>query len=154
CKIWPLPCGRFRTTVEAMLRRALVLCLCGACGSSNPPNTGRPPEKMKPDNTVGGFVLDVPKVTLLPGDEKLLCFVQPLVLMGPSHVVGGGQLMTTPGLHHGNITTRPITGTGTCDNNGSEIQDVIAGGTVLFGSSTQITGSEWLSFPRGMGFKI
>ena len=33
----------------------------------------------------------------------------------------------------------------------SEANDVLDGGAVLFGSSTQISGEEWQSFPDGTG---
>jgi len=68
-------------------------------------------------------------------------------------------LRTEPGLHHGNITTRPSTGEGirACspeDAQNDSGTDVLAGGMVLFGSSTQITGDEWYRFPDGDGYRV
>src|SRR6185436_20424519 len=114
----------------------------------------------QPKNTVGGFKITVPPITLMSGEEQEPCFIFPLDLTGPSHTVAGGKLTVGKGMHHGNITTRPSTGTGIrpCPPDDSPIagegEDILKGGAVLFGSSTQITGTEWQSFPDGMGYKI
>jgi hypothetical protein len=121
---------------------------------------GVAPPKRPPARVAGGFSIEIPKVTLLPGEEKSPCFIFPIELEGPSHFVGGGSLLTGPGTHHGNITTRPKTGEGIrpCPEDedvlGNEAGDVVKGGTVLFASSTQIEGEEWLTFPEGMAFRI
>jgi hypothetical protein len=117
-----------------------------------------------PAYQVGGFDIQVPEMTLQPGEESYPCFIAPLSLMGPSHVVGGGSLTTDPGLHHGNITARPIApedagkGFRECPPEQGQIAgeaiDVSKGGSVLFGSSTQVVGTEWRTFPDGMGFPI
>ena len=138
-----------------------LLALAAGCGGAGAGFTqGRPPARRPPDDAVGGFMIQLPAVTLMPGEEELPCYIFPLALQGPSHVVAGATLNATPGLHHGNITTRPKTGEGfrMCDantaSNGAEALDIINGGAVLFGSSTQITGQEWQSFPPGMGYRI
>jgi hypothetical protein len=68
------------------------------------------------------------------------------------------------GLHLGNVTTRPrrpdsIDSVRECPKEksnalGGEGTDVLDGGTVLFGSTTQISGEEWQSFPPGMAFRV
>ena len=125
------------------------------------PNVGHPPVAEPPANVVGGFGISLPPTTMAPGEESFPCWVFPLELDGPSHIVGGGKLVASPGLHHGNVTTRPVTGQGLrpCEEGesaelGGEASDILAGGAVLFGSSTQIVGEEWQSFPEGMGFPI
>ena len=123
---------------------------------------GQSPRAEPPANVVGGFSIQLPERTLAPGEERFPCFVFPLQVNGPSLIVGGGKLTTTKGMHHGNITSRPITdgeGIRPCpDDNagafGGEAADILAGGAVLFGSSTQIEGEEWQSFPDGMGYPI
>jgi len=146
-----------------------VGCALAACGSHanlDPAPTfskGTTPRAEPPANVVGGFTIELPQITLMPGDEQTPCFVFPLVVSGTSSMVGGGKLTTVAGLHHGNINTRPKTGEGfrPCparDNGDSALGgvglDIAAGGAVLFGSSTQITGTEWQSFPDGMAFRI
>lgn len=145
------------------LLSALATVLLVACAST--PATkdvpqGHAPLKEPPPHAVGSFAIDVPPTTLQPGDELTPCFIFPLVITGPSHLVGGGKLSVGRGMHHGNITTRPKTGEGArpCpagdDEFGAEAQDVLNGGAVLFGSSTQVSGDEWQSFPEGMGFRV
>jgi hypothetical protein len=141
------------------VKRSLALFLVVA-GCRGVP-TGALPPQAPPPNAVGGFSIELPPVTLQPGDELLPCFILPLVLDGPSHVVGGARLTTGgPGMHHGNVVTRRATGTGvrSCDGeSSSEAQqaiDVLNGGAVLFGSTTQLDGTEWQSFPAGMGYRI
>ncbi|MFO0761168.1 MAG: hypothetical protein U0359_32115 [Byssovorax sp.] len=121
---------------------------------------GKPPRRSPPKDPVGGFSIEVPKVHLKPGGEISPCYVFPLEVTGPSRLVGGGSLTVGPGMHHGNITTRPKTGEGIrpCppDDSGlaGEAIDIVKGGAVLFGSSTQLTGTEWQSFPEGMAYRI
>lgn len=109
---------------------------------------------------VGGFKADVPEQTLQPGEETYPCFIIPLAREGASRVVGGGKITVGPGMHHGNIVARPKTGEGVREcppDEGAiagEAIDVLNGGSVLFGSSTQIVGTEWRTFPDGMGFPI
>lgn len=132
-------------------------------------SVGRPPAQQEPAYVVGGFSIDlgdpsIPPVVVQPGGESFPCLVFPLNLQGPSHIVGGGMLTPSLGLHHGNITTRPSDGTNTIHpcpgvdwtaaSSGSEASDVLAGGAVLFGSTTQIQTNEWESFPTGMGYRI
>jgi len=114
-----------------------------------------------PSNIVGGFKIEVPPTTLAPGEEKTPCWIFPLEITGPSHIVVGGSVTVGPGMHHGNITTRKKTGEGIRECNkaedsgiGGEAGDIISGGAVLFGSSTQLTGTEWQSFPDGMGYRV
>jgi hypothetical protein len=139
---------------------------------------GHAPLQEGPANPVGGFSIDlgdpsIPNIvaaspgdpiTVAPGAELFPCVVFPLVLQGTSHIVAAGKLTTSPGLHHGNITTRPSDGTAgihacpstswTTDVIGAEAFDILQGGMVLFGSTTQIKTTEWESFPAGMGFAI
>ncbi len=117
----------------------------------------QPPPKEPPPHTIGSFRADVPEMTLDPGEERTPCYVFPLEVQGPSRIVGGAVLHAQPGLHHGNVTSRPTTGTGIrqCDpGDGDSGTDVLAGGAVLFGSSTQIQGDEWYSFPEGYGYRV
>jgi hypothetical protein len=139
---------------------------------------GHAPLQQGPASPVGGFSIDlgdpsIPNqvgasptdpIQVAPGAELFPCVVFPLVLQGTSHIVAAGKLTASPGLHHGNITTRPSDGTAaihacpntswTTDLIGSEAFDVLQGGQVLFGSTTQIRTTEWESFPPGMGFAI
>lgn len=145
-----------------------ALCLSG-CGSSDAergqptgPNLGSTPEQGPPPNAVGGFSITIPKETLAPGDETLPCWLFPLELEGPSRFVAAASLSVGDGLHHGNITTRKKTGEGVrpCpkDDNpgivGGEAGDIIDGGAVLFGSSTQLVGTEWHRFPEGKAYRV
>jgi hypothetical protein len=78
--------------------------------------------------------------------------------MGPSRVVAAASVTTGPGLHHGNITTRRKTGEGfrKCEKEpGDHVAfDILGGGAVLFASSTQVAGTEWQTFPEGMGYRV
>jgi hypothetical protein len=147
----------------------LLLASFGCGEAEEPPlapapvvvDKGHPPKASPPAHVVGGFAIDLPEATLAPGEETFPCWLFPLEIDGPSRIVGGGVLHTGPGMHHGNITTRPSTGTGIrpCGPDesgaiGGEAADILAGGAVLFGSSTQIEGDEWQSFPDGMGFPV
>src|SRR5215472_18793458 len=105
-----------------MVRRALLfaraLIAAAACGSSSSSSTGpgltqgAKPQQGPPANVVGGFSIQLPSYTLKPGEETLPCWIFPLDVQGPSLMVGGAQLVTQAGMHHGNVTTRPATGTG------------------------------------------
>lgn len=147
----------------------LMLMGCSSEQSSEPPspdepdepNLGQSPKAGPPANVVGGFSIQLPETVLEPGEERFPCWIFPLEVTGPSLIVGGGKMIATKGMHHGNITTRPATGAGIrpCEDGqngefGGEAQDILAGGSVLFGSSTQFVGEEWQSFPDGMGFPI
>lgn len=138
----------------------MLLGFLAACGeNADPPVTpvGMPPPGEPPAHTVGGFTIAVPPEQLAPGAETYPCWVFPLDVTGPSRIVGGAVLRTAPGLHHGNITSRPKTGEGIrhCEAGaGNEGTDVINGGMVLFGSSTQKSGEEWYRFPDGEGYRI
>lgn len=141
---------------------ALLLAGCGQGVEAAGPAFSAParPAKEPPAHTVGGFGIELPPITLAPGEEKNPCYIFPLEIDGPSHFVGGGSLHASPGMHHGNITTRPKTGEGIrpCPSDeglfGGEAADVVQGGSVLFGSSTQIEVDEWQTFPEGMAFRI
>src|SRR5579864_6872140 len=119
-------------------RILLLFTLAVGCGGSSGFTKGHPPARQPPANAVGGFSIQLPTTTMMPGDEILPCYIFPLDLQGPSHVVGGATLNATPGLHHGNITTRPKTGDGIrpCSAadamGGSEALDILNGGAVLF----------------------
>ncbi len=153
--------SQLRTLALFILSAVLV-----ACSPPEPPPSdelpglppGRPPAAAPPANSVGGFEIEVPALTLQPGEEKEVCFALPLVLVGPSRMVSAGVVTTGPGLHHGNITTRTKTGEGVRPCSPGSAADlaleIAAGGSVLFASSTQIQGSEWQSFPAGYAFRV
>lgn len=150
------------------LRRGCAALLCAGFGCAElPPRTDdtvyvQPGKSHQgpPDFAVGGFRVEVPAQRVLPGEEAFPCLIAPLVLEGPSRVVGGASITVSPGLHHGNITARKKTGDGIrpCPDDGQDISgeatDVLTGGTVLFGSTTQVVGTEWRTFPSGMGFPV
>ncbi len=149
---------------------ALLGCGCSSKSAVGTPTTpGVAPAQEAPANSVGGFVIDLGDPSLMPvvmkpGAELFPCVVFPLNLMGTSHIVAGGMLTTSPGLHHGNITTRPTDGMPgihpcpgvdwTQSTIGEEATDILAGGSVLFASTTQVQVNEWQSFPPGMGYEI
>ncbi len=131
----------------------------GAGGGTSPP-VGSKPKQGPPAFVVGGFSVELDPIVVPPGEERFPCIIAPLVLNGPSRVVGGGVVTVGKGMHHGNIVSRPKTGEGVrpCPDDGGlvggEATDILAGGSVLFGSSTQFEGTEWRTFPEGMGFPI
>jgi hypothetical protein len=132
----------------------------GAGGAGGDTPVATPSRQGPPANVVGGFEAEMPQMTLGPGEEAYPCMIVPLDLSGPSHVVGGGYVETGQGMHHGNITGRKSTGQGVrpCPADqgalGGEADDILSGGSVLFGSTTQFVGTEWRTFPDGMGFPI
>jgi hypothetical protein len=141
-----------------------------APGDSGPSvSQGSLPVQQAPANAVGGFSIDlgdpaIMPIVMKPGAELFPCIVFPLEVTGTSRIVAGGVLTPSAGLHHGNITTRPtdgIAGIHPCPNTswtvdaiGEEATDILAGGQVLFASTTQIQVPEWESFPAGMGYEI
>lgn len=120
--------------------------------------SGRLPVPKAPDNAVGGFAIELPAVTLQPGEEQEPCYVFPLTINGPSRLVTAAVLTTQSGMHHGNITSRAKSGEGlrTCSGGslGEVTSEIFNGGTVLFASSTQVHGTEWQSFPEGMAIRV
>ena len=145
--------------VRSLALLGLVAAAAG-CGGAAGFAPGHPPARKPPDNAVGGFAIQLPDVVLMPGQEVQPCYIFPMDVSGPSRLVGGATLNATPGMHHGNVTSRPKTGEGVREcpaadaAGGSEALDILNGGAVLFGSSTQIVGQEWQSFPTGMGYRI
>jgi hypothetical protein len=135
---------------------SLIACACGGSESRLPEGTTPPREQ--PPHTVGELSIELPAMTLEPGDERLPCYIFPIEVQGASRVVGGAVLETQQGMHHGNITSRPATGEGVREcppgDEGNEGLDILAGGGVMFASSTQVEGEEWYSFPEGMGYRI
>ena len=129
----------------------------GAGGST----MGVRPEQGPPPNAAEAFSVQLPEFTLGPGQEIEPCWIAPLDIT-ESVFVAAASLTTTPGMHHGNVTSRPKTGEGLreCgpeDNAGvlgSEAGDIIKGGAVLFASSTQVEGTEWHRFPDGMAYRV
>lgn len=151
------------TSLEKAALAFAVIALTGCGEEGGSPvifTNGATPPKEPPAHVAGGFSIEIPPLTLLPGEEQSPCYIFPIELEGPSHFVGGGSLSPSPGMHHGNITTRPKTGEGIrpCPDEegilGGEAGDIVKGGTVLFASSTQVEGEEWLTFPEGMAFRI
>jgi hypothetical protein len=158
----------------APLRRVaafvVVVAPLAGCGGETAPEESpkelafpeaKAPRQSPPAHVVGGFSMAPPPVVLQPGEELTPCYIAPLELMGPSRVVGGGTLTVGAGMHHGNITARAKTGEGLreCpDGEGGAVQgeaaDILEGGAVLFGSSTQIQGTEWQSLPDGLGYPV
>jgi len=142
---------------RALTMIALLAAACGDEPSPPTPPVATTPLGEPPANAVGGFTVTIPPMELAPGDERHPCWIFPLERTGPSVIVGGAVLRTTPGMHHGNITTRPKTGDGVrpCPSgSGNEGTDIINGGMVLFASSTQISGEEWYRFPDGHGYRV
>jgi hypothetical protein len=147
---------------QRLISTCVLLSLLAGCGSEEPlseDTRGKRPPTGAPENTVGGFSIELPEETLQPGEEITPCYVFPLELAGPSRFVNAAVLSTEPGLHHGNITTRPKSGDGVrpCDEqtlDSNEGLDIASGGSVLFGSSTQLTGEEWRRFPSDMAYRI
>lgn len=142
---------------------ALSLAACGGAEEPAGPSfsQGKSPSREPPSHVVGGFSITIPSYELAPGEELSPCYIFPLEVEGPSRLVGGGVLRAVPGMHHGNITTRRATGEGIrpCPEGsdsaiGGEAGDILDGGAVLFGSSTQISGEEWQSFPEGVAFRV
>jgi hypothetical protein len=162
-----LPHATFRAALLSIVGIGLWGCDSGASsdgsggggGGATVP-VGAKPEQGPPAFVVGSFSVELPAITLAPGEEAFPCFIAPLVIDGPSRVVGGGSVTVGKGMHHGNITSRPKTGEGfrECPKEGSlldgEAGDILAGGSVLFGSTTQVEGTEWRRFPDGMGFPV
>lgn len=156
--------------VRRLFLLAWALVAAAACGPSSSSSSstspgftqGAKPQQGPPADVVGGFSIQLPSTILQPGEETLPCWIFPLDVTGPSLMVGGGQVITQPGMHHGNVTTRPATGSGVrpCPANdpssqfGGEALDILNGGAVLFGSSTQHVGTEWESFPPGMAYPV
>lgn len=145
----------------AVAALAIGAAACGSSSEESDPTTpapnGRLPDQAPPPNTVGGFSVKMPTVTLAPGEERLPCWVFPLEVEGPSRFVGAASVTTSDGMHHGNITTRPKTGEGMreCEpGGGDEATDVLDGGAVLFGSSTQLVGTEWHRFNEGQAYRV
>ena len=82
----------------------------GACipADSDAVAPAHPPLQAPPPSSVGGFSIDlgdpsIKDTEVAPGAELFPCVVFPLDITGPSNLVGGGMLTTSPGLHHGNI---------------------------------------------------
>lgn len=143
---------------------SLSVVLALGCGAPQEPEgepqipTGRPPAPRPPEGSVGGFAIELPPLTLRPGEEREPCYIFPLSISGPSRVVAAASLTTGPGLHHGNVTTRKKSGEGVrpCpDIPGDHVAfDILEGGAVLFASSTQVQGTEWQSFFPGQGYRL
>jgi hypothetical protein len=164
---------RPRRSTPGLALVAVLTAAPAACGGTEAPggapkpaiSKGAAPAQGRPANVVGTFAVKLPAVTLQPGQELEPCYIFPLALAGPSHIVGGAKVVTARGMHHGDLTTRKQTTEGTdtgkgyreCPPGDSFVGlglDVASGGAVLFGSTTQIQGEEWWSFPQGMGYRI
>jgi len=108
-----------------------------------------------------GFRIVAPPTTLAPGEERSFCLAWPIPDV-PRNIVHAGRLYTTPGLHHSNVTAKPIDSElgpnpyPDCLPGASDPFSNIADGVpdVLFANSTQVVGEETLSFPEGMGYVL
>lgn len=140
-----------------MRSRLIIIVFATACAGEQSAPVGMPPLGEPPANVVGGFSITIPEMQLQAGEEIEPCWIFPLEVAGPSRITGGAVLRTPPGMHHGNITTRPKTGEGlrSCPPGDTDSGlDIINGGMVLFASSTQVTGEEWYRFPDGHGYRV
>lgn len=137
------------------LMMAMTMGCGGEPGLPTLPEAQRP-EQAAPADAVGGFAVQMPALTLKPGQEREPCYIFPLQVDGPSRLVYAASVTVGAGLHHGNITTRPSTGEGVrpCPTVDHVAIDILSGGAVLFGSSTQVVGTEWQRFPKGMAYRI
>ncbi|MGE0321191.1 MAG: hypothetical protein AB7K71_10125 [Polyangiaceae bacterium] len=156
---------------------ACVMALaCAGCGehptpASDPANSGgaggaagsggSAGRELPPPGASLAFSIELPEVTLEPGDEVSPCYIFPLDLPADHVFINAARVITSEGMHHGNVTTRKATGTGIreCGPDeggiaGGEATDVLSGGAVLFGSSTQLVGEEWHAFPQGMAYRV
>ncbi|MBN4050127.1 hypothetical protein JYT28_00065 [Desulfobulbus sp. AH-315-M07] len=148
--------------MDAKLGGSLVvaLLLLTACGGDTPAPQVEAPQVDPSDVAVGSFSAQIPDYTLSPGEEAEPCWIFPLEITGPSRIVGGAKLITSSGLHHGNLTTRPKTGEGIREcgpddiDGGGSGNDIAAGGSFIFASSTQVAGEERYDFPAGHGYRV
>jgi hypothetical protein len=92
---------------------AVISCGGGSSAGGDGEDTsvvvGHPPRQAPPAFAVGGSSIELPATTIAPGEELQPCFIFPLALTGPSHMVGGGKLTVGKGMHHGNIVSRKST---------------------------------------------
>jgi hypothetical protein len=115
-----------------------------------------------PDPPKRGFRLIAAPRTVQPGEEIETCVSWPFPADLASNIVYAGRIYTTPGLHHSNVVTKPVDPAagpqpypschpGAYDPFG-DLPQVIP--DVLFANSTQVTGEETVTFPKGVGFKV
>ena len=108
-----------------------------------------------------GFRLIAPPRTMAPGEEVELCVSWPMPDV-TNNVMYAGRLYTTPGLHHSNVLSKPISvelGENPypdCHPGASDPFEGIAQAIpdVLFANSTQVVGTETLAFPAGVGLVL
>jgi hypothetical protein len=122
---------------------------------------GKLTELKLPDPPKSGFRIIAPPRTLKPGEEDEFCLSWPFPEVHDKYVYAG-RLYTTPGLHHSNLISKPISSMygpnpyPSCNPGASDPFADIGKGIpdVLFANTTQIVGIETLAFPPGMAFPI
>src|SRR5262245_8834483 len=76
---------------------ASAACALSGCAEETGVNPAfaeaTPPPQEIPRHTVGGFSVEMPAITLMPGEERTPCYLLPLEIEGPSRFVGGGRLL-------------------------------------------------------------
>jgi hypothetical protein len=114
-----------------------------------------------PDPPRSGFRIVAPPRLLQPGEEATYCISWPFPEIDRT-LVYAGRLYTTPGLHHSNVISKPINpmyGPNPypdchpgADDPTADLPAILP--DVLFGSSTQVVGTETIVFPPGMAFRV
>lgn len=105
-----------------------------------------------------GFRIVAPPRMMAPGEEIDFCLAWPMPDV-TNNIMYAGRLYTTPGLHHSNVISKPVSvefGENpypNCHPGADDPFESIAQGIpdVLFANSTQVVGSETLALPAGVG---
>jgi hypothetical protein len=108
-----------------------------------------------------GFRLVAPPRVMAPGEEVEICLSWPMPDI-TNNVMYAGRLYTTPGLHHSNVLSKPVSvelGENPypdCHPGAADPFEGIAQAIpdVLFANSTQVVGTETLVFPAGVGLVL
>lgn len=123
---------------------------------------GEPFQTIKlPDPPKSGFRIVVPPRVVQPGEEISTCVAWPMPKF-KNTLVYSARMYATPGLHHSNVISKPIDAKlganpypkchPGADDPFKDAPAILP--DVLFGSSTQVTGVEHLTFPEGMAFRV
>lgn len=118
-------------------------------------------EILLPEPPKSGFRIVAPPVEIEPGQEIDTCVSWSIPDLH-NNVVYSARLYTTPGLHHSNVTARPIDPElgpqpyPGCIHGATDPFATISEGIpdVIFASSTQIVGNEDIVFPPGKGYRL